>query len=231
MTATTYETQTAAVVAGTATIAAGESITEAIVLDSKQNLILMVPADFTSGSYLTGSGTLLTFQVQAFAGGDFVDAADADGNLLSVNVGPGNLAPCPSEIAGAYAIKVRSGTLTGPVIQEAERAIQFVASSPASAVDPSSVTVTAQPGAANVAFSQVTTGASGAAVAARATRRYVTFKNQDSTDAIYIGTGTVTSSNSLTLLAGESVTLNTAAAINCLAAANTPVLAVVEVYD
>lgn len=81
-----------------------------------------------------------------------------------------------------------------------------------------------------ISFTQVTAGASAAAVAERPQRHRVIFKNTDSSITIYLGTGTVTSANSLPLLAGESVALETTAAVNCLAASGSPVLSVVEEY-
>lgn len=206
MTATTYETQTAAVVAGTATIDAGGSITEAIVLDSKQNLILMVP-EFTSGDYLRGDATLLTFQVQAFDGGEWVEAADADGNVLSVNVGPGELAPCPSEIAGAYAIKVRSGSATGPVIQTSAREIQFVASSPASNSSGSEVIVVPTQGALTDYSGTIASGGTAqTAVAANASRRYLLVQNVSLTEDLWLnfGVAAVASQPSILLRPGSS---------------------------
>lgn len=149
MTATTYETQNAAVVAGTATVDAGESITEDIVLDSKVQLVLLMP-DGDSGNPIAGDQTFISFQVQAFAGGDWSEAADEAGQSVDVQVFAGGIAPVPSIVAGAYAIRVRYGTASAPLDQDAERAIQFVASSPASNVivtDP--LDVTAAQGAPN----------------------------------------------------------------------------------
>ena len=132
MTATTYVTQNAAVVAGTATVDSGESITGDIVLDSKTQLQILLPTG-DSGSPLAGDQTFISFQVQAFADGDWSEAADAAGRLLAPQAFDGGRAPVPDEVAGAYAIRIRYGTASAPLDQDAERAIQFVASSPASA--------------------------------------------------------------------------------------------------
>jgi len=78
--------------------------------------------------------------------------------------------------------------------------------------------------------SQATCGASAEVVAARPQRRRVILKNIDTSITIYIGIGTVTSSNSMWLLAGESIALDTTAAINALAASGSPVLAYIEEY-
>lgn len=78
--------------------------------------------------------------------------------------------------------------------------------------------------------SQVACGASAEVVAARPQRRRVILKNIDTSITIYIGIGTVTSSNSMWLLAGESIALDTTAAINALAASGSPVLAYIEEY-
>lgn len=82
-----------------------------------------------------------------------------------------------------------------------------------------------------IAVNQVATSTtSGTAVAARTTRQRVILKNIDSSITIYIGTGTVTSTNSMVLLAGESVAIETSAAINALSASGTPSLAYIEEY-
>lgn len=85
--------------------------------------------------------------------------------------------------------------------------------------------------AANLNVNQVATSVTSAeAVAARGSRLKVTVKNIDTAITIYVGVGTVTSTNSLPLLAGESYTFETEAAINALAASSTPRLAFVEVW-
>jgi hypothetical protein len=58
----------------------------------------------------------------------------------------------------------------------------------------------------------------------------VIIKNIDSSITVYIGEGTVTSSNGLPLLAGESVALETTAAVNAISASGTPTLAYIEEY-
>lgn len=127
MTATTYVTQTGAVVAGTATIDAAGTTTEAIVLDSKQNLALVVP-DLTSEGSQTSNQTMLSFLGQAFDGGDFEKVADEQGRVLFVQVVAGEIAPVPDVVAAFYAIKIVAN-----VAQDVERAIAFVASSPGAA--------------------------------------------------------------------------------------------------
>lgn len=87
-------------------------------------------------------------------------------------------------------------------------------------------------GAANYANSQVTAGvASAQLVAARATRRSVLIRNTDATNSAYIGAGTVTSGNGFLLKAGESVSIDTTAAINCIRDTADVALAVFETYD
>lgn len=82
---------------------------------------------------------------------------------------------------------------------------------------------------ASVVINQVATSTtSGVAVAARAYRRRVILKNIDASITIYVGTGTVTSTNSMVLLAGESIAMEVADAINALSASGTPRLAYVE---
>jgi hypothetical protein len=88
-------------------------------------------------------------------------------------------------------------------------------------------------GAANVATSTATAGvASGVLVAARATRRKVVISNTHATDAAWIGPGVVTALNGYSLPAGQQITIETVAALNCLrSAAADVVLSVCEVYD
>ena len=75
-----------------------------------------------------------------------------------------------------------------------------------------------------------TSTTSAEAVAARPQRHRVVLKNIDASITIYVGTGTVTSANSIPLLAGESIALETTAAINALSASGTPSLAYIEEY-
>lgn len=87
-------------------------------------------------------------------------------------------------------------------------------------------------GAANLAVGQVTAGvASGVLVASRATRRSVAIRNQDLTNSAYFGIGTVTSGNGFLLKAGESISIDTTAAINCIRASADVAIAYSETYD
>lgn len=87
-------------------------------------------------------------------------------------------------------------------------------------------------GAASIAIGQVTAGvASGVLVASRATRRTVVIRNQDAANSAYIGTGTVTSGNGFLLKTGESVAIETIAALNCIRDSADVALAFIEVYD
>jgi hypothetical protein len=83
--------------------------------------------------------------------------------------------------------------------------------------------------AINVAQAATST-TSAQAIAARAGRRRLLIKNIDSSITIYIGIGTVTSSTGMPLLAGESVALETNAAVNALSASGTPSLAYIEEF-
>lgn len=87
-------------------------------------------------------------------------------------------------------------------------------------------------GAKNGPITQVTTGASKTAIAARPGRRSVMFLNVDATDTIYVShADTCLSTNSIRLKPGESVRLFTEIKYTCLASANTPTLVVEEEYD
>lgn len=89
------------------------------------------------------------------------------------------------------------------------------------------------PGAANYANGQVATSTTaGTLIAARATRRSVLFRNLDATISVYIGAASpLTSSTGMLLKAGESVTVDTTALIQVIAASGTPTVAYVETYD
>ena len=209
MTATTYVTQNAAVVAGTATVDSGESITEDIVLDSKTQLQILLPAG-DSGSPLAGDQTFISFQVQAFSGGDWSEAADAAGRLLAPQAFAGGIAPVPAEVAGAYAIRIRYGTASAPLIQDAAREIQFVASSPAS-----SVTVDPTQPLPIVAYAGVTTDHSGViasggtqqtAMAANSDRHYLFIQNLDASEDLWFDytMDAVQDEGAIKLTAGQS---------------------------
>lgn len=87
-------------------------------------------------------------------------------------------------------------------------------------------------GAPSYANGQATAGvASGVLVAARATRRSVAVRNQDAANSAYIGAGAVTSGNGLLLKAGESISIDSTAAINCIRATDDVVLGYMETYD
>lgn len=97
---------------------------------------------------------------------------------------------------------------------------------------PTMKVATAEGGAANGPITQVATSTtSGVAIAARANRRSVTFKNADDTITIYVSpAATCTAANSMPLKAGESWTANTMIAYSCLSASGTPTLVVEEEY-
>lgn len=87
-------------------------------------------------------------------------------------------------------------------------------------------------GSPNIANGQVTAGAaSGAVVAARAARRSVLIRNTDGANSAYVGGGVVSSITGFLLKAGESITIETTAAVNAIRATADVVLAYMEVYD
>ena len=89
-------------------------------------------------------------------------------------------------------------------------------------------------GSDQVAVSQAataTTAGGTQVLAAKNTRTRAVFKNLDTSITIYLGTGTVSSSTGIPLLAGESIALHTKGAIKALSASGTPSLAIVDEYD
>lgn len=87
------------------------------------------------------------------------------------------------------------------------------------------------PGAPSIASGQVTAGAAATLVAARATRRSVSIFNTDATNGVYIGPATVTALNGMLLPARGSISVDTTALIQCIAAAGSPVVTYLEVFD
>lgn len=87
-------------------------------------------------------------------------------------------------------------------------------------------------GAANVNMGQATAAASPVSIAARATRRGITVINTDASLTVYIGgTNTVNASTGLRLTPGQSVSIDTVAAIYVYAASGSPVVGYIETYD
>lgn len=86
-------------------------------------------------------------------------------------------------------------------------------------------------GAPHIANGQVATSVTSAElIAARKGRGRVIVKNLDASITVYIGTGTVATTTGMPLLAGESIALLTAAAINGRSASGTPSIAYIEEY-
>lgn len=87
-------------------------------------------------------------------------------------------------------------------------------------------------GAPNSAVSQVTAGsASGALIAARATRRVFVVRNHDAANSAYVGKGTVTSANGFLLKAGESLSIESVEAWTCIRDTADVALGVIELWD
>lgn len=85
--------------------------------------------------------------------------------------------------------------------------------------------------ATNMVTGQVTAGAAGTLVIARATRRIVTIKNTDAAITVYIGPATVTAGNGMPLKAGESISVRWVGLVQVLAASGSPVVAYLDEYD
>lgn len=92
--------------------------------------------------------------------------------------------------------------------------------------------ITSKIGGKTLANGQVaTSGTAGTLVAANLTRRSVTVKNLDTTITVYIGVATVSAANGMPLKAGESISVDTTALIQVIAASGTPTVAYLEVSD
>jgi len=86
-------------------------------------------------------------------------------------------------------------------------------------------------GGTAIANGQVTvTTTSGTLLAARDTRKACLFVNRGIYD-VYVGTGTVTSSNGLLLMSNDGVSIRTTAAINAISSGGSSVVHYVEEYD
>lgn len=113
---------------------------------------------------------------------------------------------------------------------------------PVTGVD-SGLQVHANLGSASIPVSQTTTGAAffvaGQAnvstsvllIAARATRRGAIVTNTDSTTSIYVGPSGVSTSNGEVIKAGNSLSIETTAAIYCVAGSGTVAVTFGELYD
>lgn len=87
-------------------------------------------------------------------------------------------------------------------------------------------------GASTVANGQVTASTTaGALVGARPTRRSLVVVNTSGSIIVYIGIATVTAGNGLPLQPGDSISIDTTAALQVIAASGTPVVAYMETYD
>lgn len=86
-------------------------------------------------------------------------------------------------------------------------------------------------GANTVASGQVTASAvAGTLVAARSTRRQVTFKNTSDTSTVYISEATVTALKGTPLLAGESITVTGTILWQVIAPSGSPVVSYIDEY-
>ena len=86
-------------------------------------------------------------------------------------------------------------------------------------------------GSTAIANGQVApTGTAGTLVAARDTRKRVTFLNTGSIN-VYIGVATVTTANGFVLAPGAAITLNTQALVQAITASGTGAVSYIEEYD
>ncbi len=88
-------------------------------------------------------------------------------------------------------------------------------------------------GAANFSNAQVVVSNSAATIVvpANATQRSAVLRNTDATITMYVGGSSVTSATGMPLKAGESIAIDTTAAIYCRAASGSPVAAYIQVND
>ena len=154
-----------------------------------------------------------------------VDTTGADGSNAALG------ATTDAEAAGngsIIAVLKRLRTLVGTVIT------QLAGGLPAALTSAGNLKAGVQElkGAANLANGQGVAGAAAAQlVAARATRRSVTVRNTDAANSCYVGAGAITTATGFLLKAGESISLDTTAAVNCLRATADVTLCYVETYD
>lgn len=87
-------------------------------------------------------------------------------------------------------------------------------------------------GSLKLNVAQATASTSAASIAARPDRRGIVIRNLDAAITIYVsGAPLVSSSNGMPLKAGESISIDTAAAVFYVAASGSPVIAYLETYD
>ncbi len=103
---------------------------------------------------------------------------------------------------------------------------------PASGSNPLPISLSATPGAANLATGQVTTSTGAATlVIARPTRRSVLVRNLDASINVYVGPATVSSANGMLLKPGESCPFTFTGLIQVIAASGAPVVGFADEYD
>jgi hypothetical protein len=104
-----------------AIIPAGGSLSAEIDLYQDSLLAFQMPAAFT--------GTALTFQASATAGGTYADVYDDAGAEVSVTVAQGrtvSASAAAAKLAPLRFIKVRSGATGNPTVEVAERNILLI---------------------------------------------------------------------------------------------------------
>lgn len=106
---------------GTVTIANNESLSTEFVTGGRNIVKVQVP---------TITSATLSFQVQLYKGGDFQDLYDDAGEVTTGSASTGARTFIVPQLAGHYAIKVRTGTAGSPVAQGAERTIVVSATNP-----------------------------------------------------------------------------------------------------
>ena len=103
----------------TATIASGQSLSEAVPLGAKSLVGLAMPAAWDAAS--------LTFQVSVDGGTTWFELVDMAGSAVAMGVAAGHFVQIdPTKWRGINHIKVRSGTAGAAVNQNADRAIGLV---------------------------------------------------------------------------------------------------------
>lgn len=173
-----------------------------------------------------GRTTQIVVTDEAYPGGHWLGAAIPGGVVLDTSN--------PIEVTGTVAVSGVSGTVTVSGIATVSGTVAVSSIAGAVTLDSGSVPTAASigKGAPNIANGQVTaSGTAATLVAARATRRGVTMKNLDTVITVYVGVATVTTANGMPLRAGESMSIDSTALVQVIAASGSPVVAYLETYD
>lgn len=188
----------------------------------------VVTVDLSLATYPTGTGKLGASCLYVSANATTAATPVTDANPFPIKPGTSVTFACTQ--SGTWNV-----TNAGTFAVQAAQSGAWTVTIGAGTANIGDVDVLTQPGAANIANNQVsvdTTSGGVTIVSSRATRRSVTITNHGTTD-VYVGTGSVSSSNGFLLVGrkGSAVTIYTTAAVKGVVASGSQTVSYVEEYD